>query len=176
MAPGRGFASSNAAGFMPALAEVRRIVDSGLLRVVSQVHADFGFAATRDPLHRVNNRQLGGGALLDLGIYPLSIAHALLGPVASLQAQAVLSHGGVDLTTGLSMKHASGAMSVCSCSLRARTPCELTVSDTLGRVRMDAMFHLADSVTVTLGDGIERVIATPYLGNGYVHEAMEARR
>ena len=162
--------------FMPALAEVRRIIDSGLLGVVSQVHADFGFSATRDPEHRVNKRELGGGALLDLGIYPLSIACALLGPVASVQAQAVLGDGGIDLTTGWSMKHASGAMSICSCSLRARTPSELTVSGSLGSVRMDAMFHLAKSVTLTLGDGIKRTIDTPYLGNGYVHEAIEAGR
>ena len=162
--------------FMPALAEVRRIIDAGLLGVVSQVHADFGFAATRDPEHRVNKRELGGGALLDLGIYPLSIAHALLGPVASLQAQAVLGDGAVDLSTGWSMKHASGAMSICSCSLRARTPCELTVSGTLGSVRMDAMFHLAKTVTLTTGAGVKRVIDTPYLGNGYVHQAIEAGR
>ena len=162
--------------FMPALAEVRRIIDSGLIGVVGQVHADFGFAATRDPEHRVNKRELGGGALLDLGIYPLSISCALLGPVASVQAQAVLSEGGVDLSTGWTMKHASGAVSMCSCSLRERTPCELTVFGTLGSVRMDTMFHLAKTVTVTLGDCIKRTIDTPFLGNGYVHEAIEAGR
>ena len=162
--------------FMPALAAVRRIIDAGTIGVVSQVHADFGFSATRDPEHRVNKRELGGGALLDLGIYPLSISCALLGPVASVQAQAVLSDGGVDLTTGWSMKHVSGAMSICSCSLRARTPSELTVSGTLGSVRMDAMFHLAKTVTLTLGDGVKRTIDTPFLGNGYVHEAIEAGR
>jgi predicted dehydrogenase len=162
--------------FMPALAEVRRIIDAGEIGTVHQVHADFGFAATRDPGHRVNRLELGGGALLDLGIYPLSISCALLGPVASVQAQAFLGDGGIDLTTGFSMKHESGAMSVCSCSLRARTPCELTVSGTLGSVRMDAMFHLAKSVTVRLADGSRRTVPTPYLGNGYVHEAIEAGR
>jgi predicted dehydrogenase len=162
--------------FMPALAEVRRIIDAGLIGQVRQLQADFGFSASLDPEHRGNKRALGGGALLDLGIYPLSIAYALLGPVASLRAQAVLSDGGVDLTTGWSMQHAGGALSLCSCSLRARTPCELTVSGTLGHVRMDAMFHLASSITLTLGDGVKRTIATPYLGNGYVHEAIEAGR
>lgn len=162
--------------FMPALAEVRRIIASGEIGTVQQVHADFGFAATCDPAHRVNRRELGGGALLDLGIYPLSIACALLGPVSAVQAQAVLSDGAIDLTTGFSMKHDSGAMSICSCSLRARTPCELTVSGSLGHVRMEAMFHLAKSVTVKLADGSARTIATPFLGNGYVHEALEAGR
>ena len=161
--------------FMPALAEVRRIVASGEIGPVRQVHADFGFAATQDPEHRVNKRELGGGALLDLGIYPLSISCALLGPVESVQAQAFLSDGGVDHTTGFAMKHESGAMSLCSCSLRARTPCELTVSGALGSVRMNAMFHLAESVTVKTAQGT-RTIATPYLGNGYVHEAIEAGR
>jgi predicted dehydrogenase len=162
--------------FMPALAEVRRIVASGEIGTVRQVHADFGFAATHDPEHRVNKRELGGGALLDLGIYPLSIACALLGPVSAVQAQAVLSDGGIDLTTGFSMKHDSGAMSICSCSLRARTPCELTLSGPLGNIRMNAMFHLAKSVTVKRADGTVRVIDTPFLGNGYVHEAIEAGR
>jgi predicted dehydrogenase len=162
--------------FMPALAEVRRIVASGEIGAVHQVHADFGFAATLDPEHRVNKRELGGGALLDLGIYPLSIACALLGPVSAVQAQAVLSDGGIDLTTGFSLKHDSGALSICSCSLRARTPCELTLSGTLGNIRMNAMFHLAKTVTVKRADGAVRVIDTPFLGNGYVHEAIEAGR
>lgn len=162
--------------FMPALAEVKRIVASGEIGKVRQVHADFGFAATLDPEHRVNKRELGGGALLDLGIYPLSIACALLGPVESVQAQAFLSDGGIDHTTGFSLKHASGAMSLCSCTLRARTPCELTVSGLLGHVRMNAMFHLAESVTVKAADGVTRTIDTPFLGNGYVHEAIEAGR
>lgn len=161
---------------LPALAEVRRIINAGEIGTVYQVHADFGFAATQDPAHRVNRLELGGGALLDLGIYPLSISYALLGPVASVQAQAFLGDGGIDLTTGFSMKHDSGALSVCSCSLRARTPCELTVSGSLGQVRMDAMFHLAKTVTVKLADGSVRTIQTPYLGNGYVHEAIEAGR
>ena len=162
--------------FMPALAEVRRIIASGEIGDVHQLHADFGFASTRDPAHRVNNRALGGGALLDLGIYPLSIASALLGPIADVKAQAMLSDDGVDLSTGFTLRHHSGAMSICSCSLQARTPCELTVSGSLGHVRMNTMFHLSTSLTVTLANGTSRTVDTPFLGNGYVHEAIEAGR
>ena len=107
--------------FLPALAEVKRIMASGAIGDITQVHADFGFAATRNPAHRVNKRELGGGALLDLGIYPLSIACALLGPVDSVQAQAIMSETGVDATTAFTMKHTGGTLSVCSCSLRARS-------------------------------------------------------
>jgi len=162
--------------FMPALAEVKRIIASGEIGTVTQVHADFGFSATTDPEHRVNKRELGGGALLDLGIYPLSIAQALLGKVESVQAQAVMSETGVDATTAFTMKHAGGTLSVCSCSIRARSACELVVSGTGGSIRMHRMFHLADHVTVDLQDGSSRTIPTPYLGNGYTHEAIEAGR
>ncbi|MFL6658643.1 MAG: Gfo/Idh/MocA family protein [Massilia sp.] len=161
--------------FMPALAEVRRVIASGEIGPVHQVMADFGFTATRDPEHRVNNPDLGGGALLDLGIYPVSIAAALLGPVASVVAQAEMGETGVDIQTAFSMRHSGGGMSVCSCSFKARTPAELTVSGELGYVRMNTMFHRASSITVTTADGT-RTIPTPYLGNGYVHEAMEAGR
>jgi predicted dehydrogenase len=162
--------------FMPALAEVKRIIASGEIGTPSQVIADFGFAATEDPLHRVNNPDLGGGALLDLGIYPLSIAADLLGPVASVRAQARMGPTGVDIHTGFTLLHEGGGMSVCSCSLRARTPAELTVAGPLGHIRMNTMFHRATSITVALADGSSRTVPTPYLGNGYVHEAIEAGR
>ena len=166
--------------FLPALAEVKRIMASGEIGTVTQVHADFGFSATLDPEHRVNKRELGGGALLDLGIYPLSIAHALLGKVENVQAQAIMSSNdadsAVDTTTAFVMKHAGGTLSVCSCSIRARSTSELIVSGTGGSIRMHRMFHLTDRITVDLQDGSSRTIPTPYLGNGYTHEAIEAGR
>jgi predicted dehydrogenase len=162
--------------FMPALAEVKRLIAAGEIGSVHQVVADFGFTATFGPEHRVFNPELGGGALLDLGIYPLSIAASLLGPVVDVKAQAEMGPTGVDVQTGFTMKHQGGAMSVCSCSFQARTPGELTVSGSRGHIRMNTMFHRARSITVALEEGGTRTIDTPYLGNGYVHEAIEAQR
>jgi predicted dehydrogenase len=113
--------------------------------------------------------------LLDLGIYPLSIAAALLGPVESVRAQAEMGGTGVDVQTGFTLRH-EGGMSVCSCSLQARTPCELTVSGERGHIRMNTMFHRAQSISVVLDDGSSRTVATPFVGNGYVHEVIEAQR
>jgi predicted dehydrogenase len=162
--------------FMPALAEVRRVIDAGEIGKVTQVIADLGFKADVGPEHRVFNPVLGGGALLDLGIYPLSIAVALLGPVASVVAQAEIGPTGVDEQTGFVLRHRGGGMSTCSCSLRARLPSELTIAGERGHVRMNTMFHRAQTVTVSRDDGIARTVPTPYLGNGYVHEAIEAQR
>lgn len=162
--------------YMPALAEVRKIIASGEIGAVSQVTADFGFTAKFDPAHRLFNPALGGGALLDIGIYPLSIAAALLGPVASVTAQAELGSTGVDVNTGFILRHANGGVSSCACSLVAETPVELTVSGDKGYVRMNGRFHHAESITVTLAKGVARTIPTPFLGNGYVHEVIEAQR
>jgi predicted dehydrogenase len=162
--------------FMPALAEVKRIIASGEIGAVRQVVADFGFRAAFGPEHRVFNPALGGGALLDLGIYPLSIAAALLGPVESVRAQAEMGATGVDVQTGFTLRHRDGGLSACSCSLQARTPCELTVSGEFGHVRMNTMFHRTQSLSVVLADGTSRNVAVPFIGNGYVHEAIEAQR
>ena len=162
--------------YLPAYQEVKRILASGEIGTPRQVVADFGFAATFGPEHRLFDPALGGGALLDLGIYPLSIAAGLMGPVTEIRAQAEMGPTGVDVQTGFTLKHEGGGMSVCSCSLLARTPAELTVSGERGQVRMNTRFHCATSVTVTLDDGTSRTIDTPYLGNGYVHEVIEAQR
>ena len=162
--------------YLPAVDEVRRIIASGEIGKPRQVSADFGFTAEVDNDHRLLNPELGGGALLDLGIYPLSIAAYLLGPVASVQAQAEIGATGVDVQTGFVLKHEGGGMSVCSCSIQARTPAELTVSGGLGHVRMNTMFHRAPSISVSLADGTSRTVPTPYAGNGYAYEAVEAGR
>jgi len=162
--------------YLPALDEVRRVIASGEIGPVHQLIADFGFTATKDPAHRANNPDLGGGALLDLGIYPLSIASALLGPVTSVQSQAQLGETGVDLQTSFLMQHQGGAMSISCCSFKARSPIELTVAGEHGHVRMNTRFHCATSVTVSTADGATRTVQTPFLGNGYVHEALEAQR
>ena len=91
-----------------------------------------------------------------------------------MQAQAIMSETGVDATTAFTMKHTGGTLSVCSCSIRARSACELVVSGTGGSIRMHRMFHLADRITIERLDGSSHSMPTPYLGNGYTHEAIEA--
>jgi predicted dehydrogenase len=162
--------------FMPALREARRIVAAGELGTVSQAHADFGFVAQGGPETRLFNPELGGGALLDLGVYPLSIAAFLLGPIAAVQAQAEIGPTGVDLQTVFTLRHEDGALSTGACSLKARTSGLMTLAGNRGQLRLDAPFHRPPTLTVTTLDGSSRTLVTPYLGNGYVHEAIEAQR
>ncbi|CAN7614434.1 Gfo/Idh/MocA family oxidoreductase [Pseudoduganella sp. LjRoot289] len=162
--------------FMPAIVEAKRIVDSGEIGTPASVSADFGFAADVGPEHRMFNPALGGGSLLDLGIYPLSLSAFFLGPVAAAHAVGELGATGVDVQASFALKHESGAVASCSSSLRARTPCELTISGDKGFVRLNSRFHYTESLTVELADGGKRELRIPRSGNGYPHEAAEVVR
>jgi predicted dehydrogenase len=165
--------------FIPAMVEAKRIIDSGEIGVPANVSADFGFTAEFGPEHRVYNPALGGGALLDLGIYPLSMASFFLGPVTAVQAQAEIGATGVDLQTVFTLQHQQGGVSSCACSLRSRTPTELTISGSKGFVRLHDRFHNTSRLSVTLVDGqqrSERSIELALSGNGYTHEAQEVGR
>jgi predicted dehydrogenase len=165
--------------FMPAVVEAKRIVDSGEIGKPANVTADFGFTSDAGPEHRLFAPELGGGALLDLGIYPLSMASFFLGPVTAVKAQAEMGPTGVDMQTAFTLSHRDGGVSSCACSLRSRTPTELTISGTKGFVRLHDRFHNTEIITVTVVDGAsrsERTLNLPRSGNGYTHEAQEVGR
>lgn len=165
--------------FMPAVVEAKRIVDSGEIGKPAQVTADFGFTSDAGPEHRLFNPELGGGALLDLGIYPLSMSSFFLGTVTGVKAQAEMAPTGVDMQTAFTLTHEGGGVSSCACSLRARTPTELTISGTKGFVRLSDRFHNTETITITVVDGAarsERTVTLPRSGNGYTHEAQEVGR
>jgi predicted dehydrogenase len=165
--------------FMPSVVEAKRIVDSGEIGKPANVTADFGFTADVGPEHRLFAPELGGGALLDLGIYPLSMSSFFMGAVTGVKAQAEMAATGVDMQTAFTLTHEGGGVSSCACSLRSRTPTELTISGTKGFVRLHDRFHNTDTITVTLVDGAsrnERTLSLPKSGNGYTHEAQEVGR
>ena len=162
--------------FLPAVRETRRMLERGDIGQPRQVLADFGFCAEFDPKSRLFARELGGGALLDIGIYPLSIAAYLLGPIRDAQAQAVLTETGVDAQTAFSLRHAGGGLSSCLCSITAGTESRLIVSGSRGRIELHAPFFMSQALTVTGNDGTSRTVNLPFLGNGYTHEAVEVSR
>jgi predicted dehydrogenase len=161
---------------LPVMDAIRHVIASGEIGAVRHVSSHLGFKADFGPEHRVYNPALGGGALLDIGIYPLSIAADLLGPIDTARAIAEIGPTGVDVQTVFALTHRDGGVSAGTCTFLANTPNELIVTGTGGHLRTDAPFHKAQGFTVTRNDGATRWIDAPYLGNGYVHEALEAGR
>ncbi len=162
--------------FLPAIQEAKRLLEQGEIGTPRQLQADFGFATDVGPEHRLRSKRLGGGALLDLGVYPLSLAAYFLGAISEVQAQAALGDTGVDEQTAFSLRHHGGGLSSCICSINAQSPMTLTISGSAGHIRLHAPFFMSQALTVTRTDGTTRTVQHPYLGNGYTHEAIEVGR
>jgi predicted dehydrogenase len=162
--------------FLPAILEAKRIIASGEIGTVRQIQSDLGFVAKVGLEHLVLNPDLGGGALLDVGIYPLSISTCFLGPVDVVQAIGELGANGIDLQTAFSLQHKGGGISSCACSLVAATPNRMTISGDLGHILLHPRFHQVKTLTVTLANGHARTVQCPQIGNGYAHQALEVMR
>ena len=162
--------------FLPAVQEARRLIASGAIGTLQQLQADIGFIADFPPEHRLLNPALGGGALLDIGIYPLSMAAFFLGPVTQVQTLAEMGPTGVDEQAVFSLLHEGGGSSSCACTMRALSPTELTITGTLGRIRLPGRFYKPNHLIVEPMNGERRVVDAPFIGNGYPHEAIEAMR
>ena len=163
----------------PAIRKMLDLIADGAIGEVGIVHADFGFPGPTDPLHRLRNPELGGGALLDLGVYPVSFAHLLLGRPDSIAAHASISPEGVDLNTGLVLGYDSGALATLSCGIVASSPGRAYVGGSLGRIEVPPLFLRPDSFTLYRNEGDEAVpeeFNLPVTGIGFAHEAEEAMR
>ncbi|MGW7355710.1 Gfo/Idh/MocA family protein [Streptomyces sp. NPDC054802] len=119
----------------PAVRRIAELVHEGAIGEVRTVQADFGLAGSFAPEHRLRDPALGGGALLDLGVYPVSFAQLLLGEPDRVQADALLSPEGVDLNTGMLLGWSDrGATALLSCSITAATAVTASVTGTAGRI------------------------------------------
>lgn len=155
--------------FFPAMERVFEALPS--LGEPRMLHADFGFAGDRASEPRLFDAAEAGGALLDVGVYPIWLALALLGPAAQISAARVMGPGGVDERTGLAIAHASGAVSALSCAITADTGGEAALFTERGVVRFDAPWWRPAAVSIA-GERVE----IPPLGDGFAHEAIEVMR
>ena len=146
----------------------------GVIGEPLQVIADFGFQNAELP-RRLVDPELGGGALLDLGVYPATFAYAALGRPAEIKAVAELNELGVDLNTAMAWRYDSGAVATVSCGMRAQSPGIGIVSGTEGRLQLPRFLFNPDFYERTTAAGTER-IAVPKTGIGYHYEAAEVMR
>ncbi len=161
---------------------IRRLVDlvrDGAIGEVRTVHADFGLAGPFPPSHRLRDPAQGGGALLDLGVYPVSFAHLLLGEPSDIAARATVSEEGVDLQTGALLSWDSGAIASVHCSLVGGTATTASVTGTLGRIDIPyGFFHTDRFVLHRDGREPQEFTADPADGprGSLRHEAREVMR
>ncbi|GAB3591730.1 Gfo/Idh/MocA family oxidoreductase [Angustibacter peucedani] len=164
------------ARFNPHLVAVREVLARGELGEVVTVTADHGQWFAFDPSHRLFAPELGGGALLDLGVYVVSFASMVLGPPSAVTARSTPTSTGVDAQTSMVLDHASGAQAVLSTTLRAKSPCRATVVGTDGRLEIDTTFYSPTSFTVVPRTGEPWRFDEPHEGHGLRHEMAEVAR
>jgi len=160
--------------FLPHMVAIRHLVRSGAIGEVVSLHADHGQRLDHDPAGRLLNLELAGGALLDLGVYPVSLAHDILGTPDAVLASGALAETDVDGQETVLLRFGDRALAVCSSTLWARTPCRAAISGTEGTIEVDGPFYAATAFTVTLGD--EQVTVRPRHEGGFQYEAAEVAR
>lgn len=162
--------------FLPRYDVLREVLAEGLIGEVVSMRASHGQAFPFDPEHRLYNPELGGGALLDLGIYPLSFAQMLLGDLTDLQVAGSRTATGVDETVHVLAAGASGPALI-DTTLRARTPNDAAITGTLGRILLPETFYTPGRVVVELDDGRSASSEEPENpDDGMAYEAAEAAR
>jgi predicted dehydrogenase len=139
--------------FLPQTSIIAALLEDGALGDLRFAAADFGATFRFDPASRAFDPALGGGALLDIGVYALWFAHFALGAPERITASGTLASTGVDAQASVILEHAGGAQSVASASLLVDTPTTASVSGTAARIELGARFYAPGSFRLVSADG-----------------------
>jgi predicted dehydrogenase len=162
--------------FIPAVEYALALVEQGEIGTVQTVKADFGFKMPVDPESRLFDKSLGGGSLLDIGIYPAMLAQCLFGKPAreDIQAAAAFTSTGVDETCAFTFRYPGNRLALGHSTTGGYTPVEAWIYGTEGAIYMHPRWHHTRQLTISEYDGRnenKRVVDFPYEGFGYHFEA-----
>ncbi|MFB4350312.1 Gfo/Idh/MocA family protein [Microbacterium sp. CR_7] len=163
--------------YLPHMVRIREIIEAGTLGEIRTVTADHTQKISDDPSHRLNDLALGGGALLDLGIYPISFIWDVLGAPETITAVARLVETGADAEVATIMTHSGGAISTSLSSSRAAGPNTASVIGTEARIDIDHVWYTPTTFRVVLPDGtVAEEYVSDVAGRGMEYQAMAAER
>jgi dihydrodiol dehydrogenase / D-xylose 1-dehydrogenase (NADP) len=159
--------------YIPIIVKLRELLAEGAIGEVRMLTADLGFRSEFDPKSRLFNPELGGGALLDVGIYPISFASMVLGTPSRIVSMAHLGQTSVDEQAGIVFGYEGGQLAVLYTALQTSTAIEATVMGTEGKIRIHSPWFYGTTLTLSIEERDDEVISLPYEGNGYNFEAAE---
>ena len=162
--------------FLPAMVKVREWLNDGLIGDVKLVEADFGFKAPFIPEWRLFNRELGGGSLLDVGIYPVTVSQMIYGRKPErIVSSMFLGKTGVDEMTNIVLDYGSGTSAVLNSSINSNLDTVCRIYGTKGRIVIPD-FVYARSAKLTVYNEFTEVSSPAFVSNGYNYEAEEAMK
>jgi predicted dehydrogenase len=162
--------------FLPHIAVINDWLAQGLLGEIVSVSADHGQWFAEDPEFRLFAPELGGGALLDLGIYPVSFASMVLGTPERIVSISDPAFTGVDAQTSMLFGYESGAHAVLTCTLRAKSPTAAAIVGTEARIEIEGDFYAPASIRLIPRVGEPTAVISEHQGRGLRHQADEVAR
>ena len=162
--------------FLPHVTRALELAAEGAVGEVRQLTADFGFRADFDPRSRLFDPALGGGALLDVGVYLLWLTQAVFGEPRNALGFATLGKTGVDEEAAIVLEHAQGQHALLSTGLRFDTPHEAVLVGTEGRIRLLPSWWKPSQLLLERRGRVAERLEPGLEGNGYNYEAAEVGR
>jgi predicted dehydrogenase len=162
--------------FLPVMVRLRQLVAEGAIGEPRMLQADFGYRAGFNPQHRLFDPALGGGGLLDVGVYPISLASMIFGAPEHIVSVAHLGETGVDEQSAALFNYSGGQIAIISSATRTETPQEVTLMGTEGRIYIPPQWWRGTKLVLTRAGKPPETLETPYEGNGYNYEAAEVGR
>jgi predicted dehydrogenase len=163
--------------FLPHMVELRNRINAGDLGELRYAHVDFGFRDEYDPNTRFYDPKIGGGALLDRGIYSVSWAVNLLGIPDAISARATLAPTGVDAQVSAILDYTEKeAQALVESALNVTTPQDAWISGTKGSIRLPAPFWAPTRLEIQLAGSDPEVWSHPTQARGYEYEIAEVAR
>jgi predicted dehydrogenase len=161
----------------PLVIELRRRLAAGDFGTPRQVHADLGLVVPTEASARMWDPALGAGAMLDLGVYPITFARLVLGPYAQVAAVGDLAESGIDLDLAIAARHESGGVSALSASMTSVSPRSATITTDRGFLTLPHDFHHPAYAVWTPAEGEPQRIEppSPVLGTGLANEAIHVQ-
>lgn len=162
--------------FLPTIKKALNIIERGTIGEVISVKADFGFKAKFDPNSRLFDQNLGGGSLLDVGIYPVFLSLLLLGKPTSIKAVANIGQSNVDEMCGMLLKYPKNKLAILHSSIITKTATEAYIYGTKGTIRINPRWHEPTSLTLMVDGKDPKDYFFEYDSNGYKYEIEEVQR
>jgi predicted dehydrogenase len=159
--------------FQPAVVRMQELIADGAIGELRAVQGELGVHAPTDPLDRYYNLAIGGGALFDLTVYPISFAQMVLGTPDTVAAHGTLDATGVDIEEAVLLGWADGRSASLFTSLRCATPGQMRLFGTGGWIDLLPRFHHPDTFVLHRSGRDAEEVTVPHIGGGYAHELRE---
>ena len=158
--------------FLPMMAEVRDIIKKGTIGQPQLLYADFGMNFKFDPQSRSYNPNLAGGALLDLGVYCITLASMIFGKPNTISSTVKMSKTGVDQRSTVVLEYDNAKMAVLFQALDLETPKEALIIGTEGSIKLHPIWWAGSDYTIKLNNGTEKRYKADTHENGFIYEIM----